>query len=71
MFFFSFSCNAVNDLFRGRNLDNVVNKLAELWEILFRVRDDIKVNNLQFCTKLYYTLNQAVMSLSVLQARSN
>ncbi len=42
---FSNSCNAVNDLFRGRNLDNVVNKLAELWEILFRVRDDIKVQN--------------------------
>ena len=34
---------AVNDLFRGRNLDDVVDRLAELWEILFRVRDDTKV----------------------------
>ncbi len=35
---------AVSDLLRGRNLDDVVDKMAELWEILFRVRDDIKVS---------------------------
>ena len=34
---------AICDLLRGRNLDEIVDKMAELWEILFRVRDDIKV----------------------------
>ncbi|KAK2167662.1 hypothetical protein LSH36_25g00006 [Paralvinella palmiformis] len=36
------SCLAVNDLLRGRNLDEVVDALPVLWENLFRVRDDIK-----------------------------
>ncbi|XP_040217375.1 proteasome adapter and scaffold protein ECM29 isoform X2 [Rana temporaria] len=36
------SCLAVNDLLRGRQLDDVVDKLPEIWETLFRVQDDIK-----------------------------
>ncbi|KPP78726.1 proteasome-associated protein ECM29-like, partial [Scleropages formosus] len=36
------SCLALNDLLRGRAMDDVIDKLAEMWEILFRVRDDIK-----------------------------
>ena len=34
---------AVNDLLRGRALDDVVDQLPELWENCLRVRDDIKV----------------------------
>ena len=41
--YYLLSCMAICDLLRGRNLDEVVDKMAELWEILFRVRDDIKV----------------------------
>lgn len=37
------SCLAVNDLLRGRPLDDVVDQLPELWETCLRVRDDIKV----------------------------
>ena len=37
-----FSCLAVNDLLRGRPLDDVVDSLPELWESSLRVRDDIK-----------------------------
>uniref|UniRef100_A0A8C9VU15 Ecm29 proteasome adaptor and scaffold n=1 Tax=Scleropages formosus TaxID=113540 RepID=A0A8C9VU15_SCLFO len=36
------SCLALNDLLRGRAMDDVIDKLAEMWETLFRVRDDIK-----------------------------
>lgn len=36
------SCLAVNDLLRGRPLDDVVDSLPELWESCLRVRDDIK-----------------------------
>ncbi|XP_018425453.1 PREDICTED: proteasome-associated protein ECM29 homolog [Nanorana parkeri] len=36
------SCLAVNDLLRGRQLDDVIDKLPEIWETLFRVQDDIK-----------------------------
>ncbi|KGL72686.1 Proteasome-associated protein ECM29, partial [Tinamus guttatus] len=36
------SCLALNDLLRGRPLDDIIDKLPEIWEILFRVQDDIK-----------------------------
>uniref|UniRef100_A0A8B9QKQ3 Ecm29 proteasome adaptor and scaffold n=1 Tax=Apteryx owenii TaxID=8824 RepID=A0A8B9QKQ3_APTOW len=36
------SCLALNDLLRGRPLDEIIDKLPEIWEILFRVQDDIK-----------------------------
>ncbi|XP_053393707.1 proteasome adapter and scaffold protein ECM29-like [Mercenaria mercenaria] len=36
------SCLAVNDLLRGRPLDDVVESLPELWESCLRVLDDIK-----------------------------
>ncbi|KAL3868785.1 hypothetical protein ACJMK2_041546 [Sinanodonta woodiana] len=36
------SCMAVNDLLRGRALDDVVEDLPALWETCLRVRDDIK-----------------------------
>ncbi|XP_064200970.1 proteasome adapter and scaffold protein ECM29 [Anguilla rostrata] len=36
------SCLALNDLIRGRQLDDIIDRLAEMWETLFRVRDDIK-----------------------------
>ena len=37
------SCLALNDLLRGRPLDDVVDQLPELWDTVFRVMDDIKV----------------------------
>lgn len=40
------SCLALNDLLRGRPLDDIIDKLPEIWEILFRVQDDIKVMEL-------------------------
>lgn len=40
------SCLALNDLLRGRPLDDIIEKLPEIWEILFRVQDDIKVMEL-------------------------
>lgn len=40
---FIFSCLALNDLLRGRPLDDIIDKLPEIWETLFRVQDDIKV----------------------------
>ncbi|XP_070598537.1 proteasome adapter and scaffold protein ECM29 isoform X1 [Erythrolamprus reginae] len=36
------SCLALNDLLRGRPLDEIIHKLPEIWETLFRVQDDIK-----------------------------
>ncbi|KAM9329749.1 proteasome adapter and scaffold protein ECM29 [Gastrophryne carolinensis] len=36
------SCLAINDLLRGRQLDDDVDKLPVIWETLFRVQDDIK-----------------------------
>nr|XP_033782200.1 proteasome adapter and scaffold protein ECM29 isoform X1 [Geotrypetes seraphini] len=36
------SCLALNDLLRGRQLDDVIDKLPDIWETLFRVQDDIK-----------------------------
>uniref|UniRef100_A0A8C0I7C1 Ecm29 proteasome adaptor and scaffold n=1 Tax=Bubo bubo TaxID=30461 RepID=A0A8C0I7C1_BUBBB len=36
------SCLALNDLLRGRPLDDIIDKLPDIWEILFRVQDDIK-----------------------------
>ncbi|EDL02222.1 expressed sequence AI314180, isoform CRA_c [Mus musculus] len=36
------NCLALNDLLRGRPLDDVIDKLPEMWETLFRVQDDIK-----------------------------
>lgn len=37
------SCLALNDLVRGRQADDLIDYLAEMWETLFRVLDDIKV----------------------------
>ncbi|XP_047434577.1 proteasome adapter and scaffold protein ECM29 [Mugil cephalus] len=36
------SCLALNDLIRGRQADELIDQLAEIWETLFRVLDDIK-----------------------------
>ncbi|XP_045567416.1 proteasome adapter and scaffold protein ECM29 isoform X1 [Salmo salar] len=36
------ACLALNDLIRGRNADHLIDHLAEIWETLFRVLDDIK-----------------------------
>ncbi|KAJ0047308.1 hypothetical protein NL108_005076, partial [Boleophthalmus pectinirostris] len=36
------SCLALNDLIRGRQADDLTEHLAEMWETLFRVLDDIK-----------------------------
>ncbi|XP_014680930.1 PREDICTED: proteasome-associated protein ECM29 homolog [Priapulus caudatus] len=36
------SCLALNDLLRGRPLDDVIPELPTLWQTLLRVRDDIK-----------------------------
>lgn len=36
------SCLALNDLIRGRQADDFIDYLAEIWETLFRVLDDIK-----------------------------
>ncbi|KAF3687599.1 Proteasome-associated protein ECM29 -like protein [Channa argus] len=36
------SCLALNDLVRGRQADDLIEYLAEMWETLFRVLDDIK-----------------------------
>ncbi|XP_015244046.1 PREDICTED: proteasome-associated protein ECM29 homolog [Cyprinodon variegatus] len=36
------SCLALNDLIRGRQADDLIDYLAEIWETLFRVLDDIK-----------------------------
>lgn len=41
------SCLALNDLLRGRPLDDTIDKLPEIWEVLFRVQDDIKVMELR------------------------
>ncbi|XP_017564838.2 proteasome adapter and scaffold protein ECM29 [Pygocentrus nattereri] len=35
-------CLALNDLIRGRQADDVIDHLTEIWETLFRVLDDIK-----------------------------
>lgn len=40
---FPTSCLALNDLVRGRQADDLMEHLAEMWETLFRVLDDIKV----------------------------
>ncbi|XP_038626132.1 proteasome adapter and scaffold protein ECM29 isoform X2 [Tachyglossus aculeatus] len=36
------SCLALNDLLRGRPIDDIIDRLPEIWETLFRVQDDIK-----------------------------
>lgn len=36
------SCLALSDLLSGRNLDDVLDSVPDLWDNLFRVRDDIK-----------------------------
>uniref|UniRef100_A0AAY4AG20 Ecm29 proteasome adaptor and scaffold n=1 Tax=Denticeps clupeoides TaxID=299321 RepID=A0AAY4AG20_9TELE len=36
------SCLALNDLIRGRHSDDLIDFMAEIWETLFRVVDDIK-----------------------------
>lgn len=41
---FPSSCLALNDLIRGRQADDLIDHLAEIWETLFRVLDDIKVS---------------------------
>ncbi|XP_072526756.1 proteasome adapter and scaffold protein ECM29 [Salminus brasiliensis] len=35
-------CLALNDLIRGRQADDLIDHLTEIWETLFRVLDDIK-----------------------------
>ncbi|XP_074640240.1 proteasome adapter and scaffold protein ECM29-like [Tubulanus polymorphus] len=36
------SCLALADLLRGKPLDDIIERLPELWDTCFRVRDDIK-----------------------------
>lgn len=42
---FLFSCMALNDLIRGRQAGDIIDRLSEIWETLFRVLDDIKVRS--------------------------
>lgn len=44
--FLPVSCLALNDLIRVRQADDLIGYLAEIWETLFRVLDDIKVSTL-------------------------
>jgi len=37
------SCLAVNDLVKGRQLDSILDQLPELWHIMLKLLDDIKV----------------------------
>lgn len=60
-FIFFLSCLALNDLIRGRQSDEIINRLSEIWETLFRVLDDIKVRN----KKLFYVLQCFVYALLV------
>ncbi len=54
--FFPVSCLALSDLLRGRNLDDVVDYLPQLWETCFRVLDDIKVRICWICLKITSSL---------------
>ncbi|KAK3091483.1 hypothetical protein FSP39_020174, partial [Pinctada imbricata] len=56
------SCLAVNDLLRGRPLDDVVEQLPELWETCLRVRDDIKAS-IKICDINYGKLGEKATSL--------
>ena len=60
----SSSCLALNDLIRGRQAEDLIEYLAEIWETLFRVLDDIKVRLLQlafFCMPcLFYIFSVTV-----------
>ncbi|TNM86280.1 hypothetical protein fugu_008551 [Takifugu bimaculatus] len=49
------SCLALNDLVRGRQADDLIDHLAEIWETLFRVLDDIKVATIQTLVKISKT----------------
>lgn len=51
---------AVNDLLRGRALDDVVDQLPELWENCLRVRDDIKVR-LKLVHVLSYVIKKMIL----------
>lgn len=55
------SCLALNDLLRGRPLDDTIDKLPEIWEVLFRVQDDIKVMELRI--ELESSTNSTVIKL--------
>ncbi|CAG2228106.1 ECM29 [Mytilus edulis] len=56
------SCLAVNDLLRGRPLDDVVDQLPELWENCLRVRDDIKAS-IKICDINYGKLGEKATRL--------
>uniref|UniRef100_A0AAR2L2R4 Ecm29 proteasome adaptor and scaffold n=1 Tax=Pygocentrus nattereri TaxID=42514 RepID=A0AAR2L2R4_PYGNA len=56
-------CLALNDLIRGRQADDVIDHLTEIWETLFRVLDDIKVTK-------YLTLNSFARQVCVRMCES-
>ncbi|XP_064414526.1 proteasome adapter and scaffold protein ECM29 [Latimeria chalumnae] len=57
------SCLAVNDLIRGRQLDTILDKLPELLETLFRVRDDIKESVRKAADQALNTLSKVCVRL--------
>ncbi|XP_031670460.1 proteasome adapter and scaffold protein ECM29 [Oncorhynchus kisutch] len=46
------ACLALNDLIRGRNADDLIDHLEEIWETLFRVLDDIRESVRWVCVTL-------------------
>ena len=43
LFTFHYSCVALSDLLVSRQVGEVVESLPQLWELMLRVRDDVKV----------------------------
>ncbi|XP_068278547.1 proteasome adapter and scaffold protein ECM29 isoform X3 [Nyctibius grandis] len=62
------SCLALNDLLRGRALDDIIDKLPEIWEILFRVQDDIKETVRKAAELALKTLSKTAMDSARLSA---
>ncbi|KAG1680273.1 Proteasome adapter and scaffold protein ECM29 [Nymphon striatum] len=56
-------CAAVSDLLRGRNSDQVIKYLPQLWETCFRVRDDIKESVRIAAESTLKTLNKVSVRL--------
>lgn len=58
---------ALNDLIRGRQAGDIIDRLSEIWETLFRVLDDIKVRSERLLYFFFCVLGLCVCFASDMQ----
>ncbi|XP_072904697.1 proteasome adapter and scaffold protein ECM29 [Hemitrygon akajei] len=57
------SCLGMSEILRGRKVDEIIDRIPEIWETLFRVRDDIKESVRKAADQALKTLSKVCIQM--------